>query len=145
MAMVSVDCLEEILVERLRSTTAFKIARLLRGNSDRPVIVVPQPAPMETAKTAVFRDAQERRVMQLWRPLYDTSVGEMLVPVWERALAKAADRENLIAVAQPATTMTGTFTKAEYQIGPGDYRHGNKSYGAHVLGRLKSQFETIGL
>jgi hypothetical protein len=145
MTMVSVDCLEEILVERLRSTTAFRIARLLRANSDRPVFLVPQPALFETAKTAVFSEPQEQRTMQLWRPLLDTSVGEVLVPIWQRALAKAAHCESAIGIAQPAMTLTGTFTKAEYQLKPGDYRHGNKSYGEHVLGRLQREFETVGL
>ncbi|WP_428661136.1 hypothetical protein [Reyranella sp.] len=145
MTMVSLDCLEEILVARFRSTWSFKIARLLRANSDRPIVVVPQPALIETPKTAVSQGAQKRRRRSRWQVLDDMNVGDMLFPLYERALAKAADYESVIAVPQPATTMTGVRTKAEYQCKPDDYRHANKSYGAHMLGRLKSTLETIRL
>jgi len=145
MTMVSVDCLEEILVARIRSTSAFKIARLLRENSDRPIIVVAQPAPLETAKTVVSQGTQKRKRKSPWQILDDMNVSEILLPIYERALAKAAATENVIAIAQPAATMTGVRTKAEYQCKPDDYRHANKSYGAHMLGRLKSTLETVGL
>jgi len=145
MTVVSADCLEEILVAQLRSTTAFKIARLLRENCDKPIVVVPQPAPMETAKTAVFREAQQRRNVKLWQPLFDTDVGEMLMPIYVRALARAADYERLNAVAQPEATLTGAFTRVEYQHAPDDHKHGSKSYGAHVLGALKREIEIIGI
>jgi len=145
MTMVSDDCLEEILVARIRSTWAFKIARLLRGSSDKPIIVVAQPAPMETGRTVVPQSAQEQKKKSHLQVLDDVTVGELLLPIYERALARAAVSENVIAVAQPATTMIGVRTKAEYQSKPDDHRHGNKAYGAHVLGRLKSEFEAIGL
>ncbi len=89
-----------------------------------------QPAPIETV---VFQPAKERRNRSHWQALEDMNAGEMLLPIYERALAKAARYENVIAVAQPATTMTGVRTKAEYQNKPDDFRHGNKSYGVHVL------------
>jgi hypothetical protein len=145
MTMVSAECLEEILVEQIRFCGAFNIARLIRENSDRPIFVVPQPSLIETAKTFVFQDRLQQRSMELWQPLLDNSVGEILLPIYERALARAADRENLIAVAQPASTMTGILTRAEYQRKPDDFRHGNPSYGAHVLRRLKREIETVGI
>ncbi len=53
----------------------------------------------------------------------------------------------MIVVAQPAATLNGVRTKAEYRRKdkPGDFRHVNKVYGEQVLERLKSEFEKVGL
>ncbi len=135
-SMISEAALHDALVAKVRDGAAFRVARLVRAHTERPVLIVAQPAPSESIRDARPRTPLQKSAVKAWRPFIDAGVAGRVLPVYDRAVMSAAAADGVKIVLQDPETMVGAFTRAEFQRESDDLRHGNAEYGRRMMARL---------
>jgi len=137
----------------LESCQAIRTATLLRGHSDKPIILVPQPMPLTRISEPPGDDAYRKGLADKWRPfLTDPLLGQALQQMFEQALTRLAEASAFQVAFQPAETRDGLFTRPDYQLlfkgpfhkatrqplGRTDFTHMNDAYGLVILQQLQA-------
>lgn len=143
--LVSDDFFDAAIESILLESKAVRIMRALRSFSDRPIILVPQPLPLEWAvtrslrRTEVFAEALKKDFLEHVFKVYATVIDKLR-------------REGFVVLEQPRETLTlKYFTLSEFGLADpaddrpdslyarGDFFHANQAYAKIVLKDLEAE------
>ena len=137
-ALLSDAAFRHAVAGALGDTEALTIARRIREHTHKPILIVPQPSPLETIMVRDLSTPRARRGNALWGPLFDPACAERLYSVYVSAAASACRDCDVTFLPQPAETLSGAFTKREFQRDKiDDIRHMNSAYGDHIIAQLR--------
>lgn len=151
--LLSRGALKAAIAGTIRSTIAYGIADQLRKNTDKPIVLVAQPSPLEAImsmpKAGDPLESEHRRVRRQralrsaarWKPFLDEKGGRDVNQVFVETLHMVARQEGFIALEQSPETMNHVFTSSRFRRveRPDDVVHTSKLYGLEVLGQLANR------
>jgi hypothetical protein len=133
-ALISPDCLQTTASEIVKASGAFQIATRIRRETDRPIIIVPEPGLSERVLETGSDDKSTAHIVALAQIMNHELIGEFLYRLFVDAIRKEGERDGIKLVEQPQQTRRRCLTKAEYQNDvSGDVQHANAEYGAKLL------------
>ncbi|GGC58219.1 hypothetical protein GCM10010994_16440 [Chelatococcus reniformis] len=156
LSLVSSALFIEMIAYLLRATVATRIVEQIRNASDKPILVVPQPAP-HTGIGRLPPAGDERQMTRYkeWKIMFESEVAGFLSEAFNAGARKAVGA-SVGFIRQPQVTFDGYLTDERFSaksigdITPGavvkrphasDVNHMNIDYGALILDAIELKLE----
>ncbi len=115
-ALISRGALLAAIEGLLRLTISYKVASQLRAHTSKPIVIVPQPNPIERIKTVERTTDRLKETFEKWGLFFDEPLAEELYEAFLEAARRAFGEIPAAFMEQPASSRAGFFTRDEYQM-----------------------------
>ena len=115
-ALISRPALRAAVEGLLRKTIAHRVAMQLRAWTAKPIVIVPQPNPIERLLTVERTTERLQETYERWSLYADSDMALELYDVFVEAAERAFGEIPATFREQPPSTRNGFFTRDDYQM-----------------------------
>ena len=139
--VVSDACYQQLIVDRMQQTIAFDIAAALRGSTDNPITICPQPLPCvsvldENSKWPGFRNAVQTGDAVPLAQFYKTGITRAFDGIADVSLQPEDTVTHDVCTDLQHTQGSIRLARNRHAHPESDVHHGNAAYGRKVLEML---------